>query len=227
MARVVSAGSRYALKPLAEIRPDALWLPWGVEGKALDAPVQRPAAPPHVASFNRVKDHATLLRAIRIVLDRGLAVGLNCVGEDTLGGAVQRLANDLGLQTAARFHGFHPLPEVVPFYRQPHLYLQSSLHESMGAAVLEAAAGGVPTVGTAVGLVAEMAPQAAVAVPLRTPDALAHGIINLLKHARDRESIGHAARGFALAYDADWTAAQFNDLYTRRTAYQTSSPQPA
>ena len=231
MADAVSACSRYSLRPLAEIRPDAVWLPWCVDWKVFDAAVERPAGPPwrllHVASINKVKDQATLLRAVRLVLDHGVVVELDCVGEDTLGGSVQRMAAELGLGATVRFHGFKPSDEVVPFYRHAHLYVQSSLHESMGAAVLEAAAAGVPTVGTAVGLVAELAPEAALAVPVRDPEALAEGTLALLGHPQERERLGHAAQRFARTYNADWTAAQFELLYARLRRRSPSLPLPA
>ena len=219
MADAVSACSKWSLRPLARMRSDALWLPWSVDWKLFDAPVERPPGPPwqllQVASINRVKDQATLLRAVRLVLNRGVAVEIDCVGEDTLNGSMQRMATDLGLGATVKFHGFKPSDEVVPFYRQAHLNVQSSLHESMGATVLEAAAAGVPTVGTAVGLVAEMAPEAALAVPVRDAEALAKGILTLLSNRQERDRLGHAAQRFARTYDADWTAAQFEALYAR------------
>lgn len=219
MADAVSACSRYSLAPLAAIRPDAVWLPWGPDWERFGAPVARPTAPPwrllNVATLNRVKDHATLLRAVRLVLDRGSVVQLDCIGEDILDGTVQRMATSLGLGAAVKFHGFKPMDELVPFYRQAHLYVHSSLHENTPAVVLEAAAAGVPTVGTAVGLVAEMAPEAAIAVPVRAPEALAKGILTLLSDQEERERLAHAAQRYARTYDADWTADQFELLYTR------------
>jgi glycosyltransferase involved in cell wall biosynthesis len=225
-ADAASAGSWYGLRSLAQLRSDARWLPWGVDWRSFDAPVERPPGPPwrllQVASLNRVKDQSTLLRAVRLVLDRGLAVKLDCIGEDTLDGAIERAAVRLGLDGAVRFHGFKPLEAIAPFYRQAHLFVQSSLHESMGAGVLEAAAAGVPTVGTAVGLVAEMGPEAAFAVPVSDPEALARAISTLIVDERQRLRLGRAAQRFARTYDCDWTAEQFESVYsmlrTKRTA---------
>jgi len=90
----------------------------------------------------------------------------------------------------------------------------------MAAVVLEAAAAGVPTVGTAVGLIAEMAPEAALAVPVRDPPALADGIVSLLESDDRRYRMGRAAQRFARAYDADWTAAQFEAVYSRLSIRQ-------
>ncbi|PYV21395.1 MAG: hexosyltransferase, partial [Acidobacteria bacterium] len=81
------------------------------------------------------------------------------------------------------------------------------------AVVLEAAAAGLPTVGTAVGLVAEMAPEAALAVPVRDPQALAQGMLSLLANEQKRSSLGRAAQQFARRYDADWTAGQLETAY--------------
>ncbi|MDE3181037.1 MAG: glycosyltransferase family 4 protein [Acidobacteriota bacterium] len=228
MADAVSACSRYSLEPLASIRPDALWLPWGVDGKMFDGPVGRAPGPPwrllHVASLNRVKDQGTLLRAVRLVRNQ-VSVELDCVGEDTLGGQVQRLAVELG--SSVKFHGFKPIDEVAPFYHRAHLYVHSSLFESMAAVVLEAAAAGLPTVGTAVGLVAEMAPEAALAVPVRDPQALAQGILDLLANEQKRSELGRAAQQFARKYDSDWTAGQFEAAYTalRERRSHSSLPQ--
>jgi glycosyltransferase involved in cell wall biosynthesis len=83
----------------------------------------------------------------------------------------------------------------------------------MGAAVLEAAASGLPTVGTNLGVLAEMAPQAGVAVPVKDPAALANGIVHLLNHPDRRQSLAREAQTFAETYDADWTATQFENIY--------------
>jgi glycosyltransferase involved in cell wall biosynthesis len=83
----------------------------------------------------------------------------------------------------------------------------------MGAAVLEAAAAGVPTVGTNVGVVSEMAPNAAVAVPVRDPYALAKTVLEVLDHPDRRECLASSAQNFAQTYDADWTASQIEAMY--------------
>jgi len=166
----------------------------------------------HIASLNRVKDQGTLLRAVRLIRDQ-VPVELDCIGEDTLGGSVQRLAVELGLEAAVTFHGFKPVEEIVPLYHRAHVYLHTSLFENTPAVVLEAGAAGLPTVGTAVGLVAEMAPSAALAVPVRDPEALAQGVLALLANEQKRSSMGRAAQQFARDYDADWTAGRLEEIY--------------
>jgi glycosyltransferase involved in cell wall biosynthesis len=215
LARTVTAGSQYAARPLRG--HDAQIVPLGVDVACFDAAAERPAGPPwrllHVASVNRVKDQATLLRALRLIVDQAPGARLDWVGEDTLSGAMQRLCGELGLAGHVRFHGFLPSDAVVPLYRAAHLHLLSSRHESQAVVVGEAAAAGVPTVGTAVGVLAELAPEAAWAVPVGDAAAVAAGALALLSDSSRRERMGRAAQAWARAHDADWTAARFEEIY--------------
>jgi glycosyltransferase involved in cell wall biosynthesis len=223
-AAVVTAGSRHAAQPLARIfpAPACQLVPLGVDAGRFDGPVERPAGPPwrllHVAGLNPVKNQEMLLRALRLLLPRLAGVELDLVGEDHLGGALQRTVEAWGLASAVRFHGLLDHQALAPLYRRAHLLLQSSWHESQGVAVCEAAACGVPTVGTAVGLVAELAPEAAWAVPANDADAMAEAILGLLADRARRERLGGAAQCWARRHDADWTASTFEALYDKLAA---------
>jgi glycosyltransferase involved in cell wall biosynthesis len=160
-----------------------------------------------------VKDQATLLRALRLVADAEPRWQLDWVGEDTLHGELQALCDALGLAERVRFHGFLASDRVAPLFRAAHLHLLTSRHESQAVVVGEAAAAGVPTVGTAVGVLAEMAPTAAVAVPVGDHAALASAALALLRDSARREDLARAAQRWARAHDADWTAAQFEAIY--------------
>jgi glycosyltransferase involved in cell wall biosynthesis len=195
---------------------EAAIVPIGVAPPA-GVPV-RPAPPPwrliHVASINRVKDHTTLLRALRRVVTVDPRVHLDVVGEDTLNGAAQRAADELGIRDHVTFHGFLPSAAVADLYALAHLHVVSSRHEAAGVAVLEAAAAGVPTVGTRVGYVSDWAPaERAIAVPVGDPDALGDAILLMLHDGSRRARVAERARAWTLTHDADWTAVAFDRLY--------------
>ena len=218
-ASAVSAPSMYVTRSATGFRHDIQWLPTGVDTTIFRGSIKRTCGAPwrliHVAGLNEVKNQETLLRAVQQVANVCPHIVLDCIGVDTLNGRVQALARDLGIADIVRFHGVLTVDKIVPFYQNAHLFVQSSLHESMGAAVLEASAAGVPTVGTNVGIVAEMAPRAAVAVPVNDHGALAKAIVELLENSPRREALALAAQDFACTYDADWTVAQFDGLYRR------------
>ena len=180
-------------------------------------PAARPEGPPwrllRVASINAVKDYPALLRAFAHVAARGLDVRLDVVGEDTMGGAAPALTRMLGLDSRVTFHGFQPTDRLAPFYARAHLHLVPSRHEASGVAILEAAATGLVTVGTAVGYVADWHPDRAVAVPVNDPNALASAVIDLLQDPSRRARLASAARDWTLAHDADWKAQQFERIY--------------
>jgi glycosyltransferase involved in cell wall biosynthesis len=183
------------------------------------APVRRrrdePARLVHIASLNEVKDQPTLLRALRRLVDAGRKIELDVVGEDTLGGRIQTLAAELGLAQAVRFHGFLTQRELRPLVEVAHVAVISSRHEAGPLAVLEAAVTGVPTVGTAVGHIAEWSPDAALAVPCGDPAALEAGVAALLDDEDLRLSMAAAAQRNAALENAEHTARGFDAVYRR------------
>jgi glycosyltransferase involved in cell wall biosynthesis len=199
-------------------------IPIGVDRAAFRR-ATRPDGPPwrllRVASLNRVKDYPMLLRALARLVPALRDVHLDVVGEDTLDGAVQQRAKALGVDAHVTFHGFQPTEALASFYERAHLNLVSSRHEAAGIVVLEAAAAGVPTVGTDVGFVADWSREKverAVAVPVGDDAAMAQAVIDLLRDRPRRELIADAAHDWTIAHDADWTAQRFEQLYAAVTA---------
>jgi len=170
-----------------------------------------------VGSLTPVKGHATLLHAVAGLVRAGRDVHVDLVGEDTSGGAVPALVRELALDARVSLHGFLPQPAAHAVVRDADLLVVTSRHEAGPVAMLEAAAVGVPTVGTPVGHVAEWAPGAAAVVPHSDPPALAGAIASLLDDDERRLAMASRAQARAVAEDADWTAARFEELLERAT----------
>jgi glycosyltransferase involved in cell wall biosynthesis len=217
LAGAVTSASEFIRRALMERRPDARLIPFGADGTRFTPPSISPSGPPwgllHIANLNRVKDQPTLLRAFREIVTAEPNARLDIVGEDTLNGEIQRLAGELGLNGFVTFHGFQPSDSVAGMLQRSHLLLHSSCHEAGPLVFLEAAACAVPTVGTAVGHIDDLAPEAAVAVRVGDYRAMAQAALALLHDDACREALGQRALEFARAHDADWTAGQFETLY--------------
>jgi glycosyltransferase involved in cell wall biosynthesis len=216
MAGRVTVTTRY-MRDLARRRGvDPPVIPFGIDTSAFTPGAPMPDAPArllHVARLSPVKDQGTLLAAFRSALKRLPGLHLEIVGEDSLAGAVQAQAASLGVASHVTFHGLLASPDLVPLYRRANLVVMSSLHEACGAVALEAASCGVPAVGTAVGHLADWAPDRAFVVPPRHPELLAEAIVAAVRDPARRAAVAHAARAWTLQHDAAWTVEQFDRLY--------------
>jgi glycosyltransferase involved in cell wall biosynthesis len=233
-AAAVTAASTPILRAAAVAGFEAELIPLGVEAGGFLPRALRAGDGPtrllHVGSLNRVKDQATLLRAFALARGRVPGLLLDVAGEDTLGGEVQALAVNLGLGLSVTFHGWLPTDEVRRLFAYADVLVVSSRHEAGPVALVEAAACGVPTVGTAVGHVAEGDGVRSLAVPIGDVDALAEAIVTLSTDAGMRHRMGDAALAWARENDADRTAARFEDLYRRvarpRAPFSGEGPPP-
>src|SRR5262245_19466959 len=108
LASQLTVCSEYQARLAARHGWSTLTVPLGIDASAF-VPAPRTEGPPwrllHVASLNPVKDHETLLRAFQLLLERGIDAHLDVVGEDTLDGAVSRLATRLGVAPRVCFAG--------------------------------------------------------------------------------------------------------------------------
>ena len=168
----------------------------------------------HAGSLNRVKDQTMLMRALHRLAERGHDFHVDVAGQDTLAGQVQALAADLGIDRSITFHGFLTQAELRPIVQAAHMAVITSRHEAGPVFALEAAAAGVPIVGTAVGHIAEWSPDAALSVPCEDDSRLADAMERLACDDDLRTRIAFAAQQHAIRFDADFTAQAFEKLYS-------------
>lgn len=218
-ATMVTAPSEPMLAALARLKVKAQRVPLGVDRDLWPCrlPVPRQTGEPvrllHVGSLNRVKDQATLLRGFALLVGSGSDARMDIVGEDTLKGEIQAEAARLQIQGRVTFHGFLTQTSLRPLMERAHLLVISSRHEAGPVVLLEAAIAGVPTVGTAVGHIAEWAPGAALAAQIGDSAELARLISALLADEPRRLRVAAEAQRRALEEDADYTARRFEGIY--------------
>lgn len=103
-----------------------------------------------VANMNfRIKGHEFLLRAIRMVRERGVAVKLSLVGDGMLRSELQALSESLGIAGAVEFLGY--IQGVDQRLAESDIFVLPSLTEGLSIAILEAARAGLPIIATNVG----------------------------------------------------------------------------
>lgn len=195
--------------------PDAkiVTLPLGADAERF-TPATTPPDPKrliHVASLVPVKDQTTLLHALAL-LDSD--VTLDIVGEGTERPKLEMLARELGIANRARFVGAVAHTDLPAYYRQASIHVLTSRHEAGAIAVLEAAACGLPTVSTNVGLVPDH-PALGVSVPVGDAAAVARALHTLLAISPSRSAPERVARATTMSeFSISAIAERLRVLYT-------------
>jgi glycosyltransferase involved in cell wall biosynthesis len=170
----------------------------GDAGARLRREFDIPADARVIATVGRLaeeKDHASLLRAFRRVIDRGVPAHLLIVGGGELELQLKQMRRTLGLETAVTFAGFRR--DVPDLLNGIDLFVLSSKMEGISLTLLEAMAAGKPIVATKVGGNEEVVAdgRTGLLVPPEAPAALADAILAMLLEPRTAEAVGR--RGLA------------------------------
>lgn len=216
-ARAVTAASAPMVAAARQHGVAARLIPLGVPLNLFHPPYSEPPGDPlrvaFVGGLSPVKDPLTALGAVAEARSKAPPFELSVAGEGPLLEVCRTEAARLGLAGSVRFHGLLRTQGVRDLLGRSHLLLVSSLHEAGPVALVEAAASGVPAVGTAVGHLVEGSPDRSLAVPAGDAAGLGEAIAALLRDPEKRLRMGKAARAWAEANDADATAAAFESLY--------------
>ncbi len=114
-----------------------------------------------VGRLNVCKGQDYLIKAIKMLRDKGVDVRLKIAGQDELGGSgyrleLQRLIESLELAPFVELLGAVSESRVKQGICQSHVFVLASLHEPLGVAIMEAMALEVPVVATFSGGVTEL-----------------------------------------------------------------------
>lgn len=153
-----------------------------------------------VARFSKQKDHATLVRAVARLRERGLSppVQFAGAGKRAHREPVERLVRELGLDAQVTFLGLHrDVPSLLMRHR---LCVLSTHYEGMPLALIEGMAAGCAVVGSAVPGVRETLRDGVDGrlVPEGDADALAAVLETLLRDDAEATRLARTARDTAL-----------------------------
>jgi N-acetyl-alpha-D-glucosaminyl L-malate synthase BshA len=147
----------------------------------------------HLSNFRPVKRVVDVVRIFAHVA-RQVPAQLVLVGDGPDRSAAEWLVRDLGIQARVHFLGkLESVNEVLPL---ADILLMPSELESFGLAALEAMACKVPSVATRVGGVPELIDDGITGLlyPVGDIDAMAHGVLSLLKDRDRLEAMREAGR---------------------------------
>lgn len=102
-----------------------------------------------VARLDPVKDHPTLLRAMKIACERCPRLKLVCAGDGDTRQKLEELARSLGLEDRVRFAGW--VDDIPSFYNAIDINLLTSLSETFPYALTDGTRSHLPTISSRVG----------------------------------------------------------------------------
>jgi sugar transferase (PEP-CTERM/EpsH1 system associated) len=147
-----------------------------------------------VARLHAVKDQATLLRAIRRIVDARPEFRLVLVGEGPERPGLEQLCRELGLEESVCFSGHRD--DVRERLLQCDLFMLSSLSEGISLSLLEAMAAGLPVIATEVGGNREVVVhgETGFLVPPGSPEAIASATLSLIDDPARALAMGRSGR---------------------------------
>jgi glycosyltransferase involved in cell wall biosynthesis len=168
----------------------------------------------HVGRYHPVKDHPTLLRAAKEVLDRVSDVRFVLCGWEVepSNPVLRPFAEPLG----NRVMMLGQRADVPRMLNAFDLAVSSSSSEALSLAIGEAMATSVPVVATRCGDAAELIGDTGAIVPVRDPQALAQAMVRMItaapeerselgRRARDRITHHYSLQAMVERYEAVWT----------------------
>ncbi|HEY8297627.1 MAG TPA: glycosyltransferase family 4 protein [Candidatus Baltobacteraceae bacterium] len=193
----------------------------------VDIPRQT-AAPAHaeialVCAANLVpkKGHSTLLRALKLVDDAGIAFRCDIVGKGPLQPRLRRQIEALNLRNKALLLGYRAHGRLLAGLRRGDYDVailasrqDGCRMEGIPVALIEAMAAGLSCIGTSSGAVGELLDETCgVVVRVHDERALADAVVRLATNARLRHALGASARARVTAeFNAALTTAELAAL---------------
>lgn len=168
------------------------------------------------AEWRPMKDHPTLLAAMRRLVDRGLDVHLVLLGRGTAADSPMLVYHVAVNCLGGRVHGFGPTLDVAPVIAGLDVaVLASAWGEGFPNFIGEAMASAVPCVATDSGDCRRVIGEAGRVVPMRNPAALVNALAELVRApGTERARLGQRGRERILAhYTMAAIAAEYRALY--------------
>lgn len=178
---------------------------------------RRVGGPPRVLAVGRlepVKGFDVLLQSFRIVKRKLPAARLVIAGDGAERGALERLAESLGLQDCVEFARHVEQEHLGRLHSRATVFALPSRSEGMPLALLEALASGTPVVATRVGGVPDVLRATnGLSVPPEEPRALARALLRVLQQPDLAAQLSRRGRERVQAFSSKVSFAAYSDVY--------------
>ncbi len=207
-ASFVITPSRYLLESFNSICPNIIYIPNGIEINNYELNTRYNAKPNLIwlRAFHSIYSPITAIEVLHLLSKDYPAAALTMLGPDKEDGSfreVNRKICDYKLEDKVVFTGPIPKEKVGEYLSHGDVFLNTTLYESFGVSVLEAAACGLCIVTTNVGELPYLWENDvdALFVPPTDPEAMASAVKRILEEPGLAEKLSTNARKKAEQYD--------------------------
>ncbi len=169
-----------------------------------------------IARFIPAKGLLDVLEAVRIVLDRGKDVCIDCVGDGPQGREARDRANALGVTDKVTFTGYIPEPETLCYYKSADVLVFPTYHqEGFPMTVFQSAAAGLGIITTKVRASADYLrePDHCLWVEPKNPAMLAEKILFLIDHPDVLANMARNNRQLATGFSIEKVAEEYLRIF--------------
>jgi glycosyltransferase involved in cell wall biosynthesis len=165
-----------------------------------------------------IKDHPTLLRAFKKLLDKwpACSISLHIAGDGETMPAIKAMVRNLELENSVHLHGMLDQDELLRFMHSLDIYVHATFGEMQSNSIMQAMACGLPVIASDVWGVNNMIIPGDNGILYREEDEdqLMLELEQLVLSAQKRSELGLRARKFAEEhYSNDTMFARYRDLY--------------
>ncbi len=204
-------------------------IPTGLDPEAFSSPASRDSAEGGelrvlaIGRLHAIKGYLLLIEAVAEVVQSGLDISLDLVGDGPQRAAIERRIRELGIVDRVRLHGARPVEDIPGLVSEADLLVVSSFMEGVPTVLMEAMAAGCLVLSTRVGGVAELvddreSSRSGFLVDAGSVQALADGLRAVAAtHPEQRREIRRRARQTVLErYDIRRNGAAVAELLRSR-----------
>lgn len=180
-----------------------------------------------VGTLNAQKGMQYLIQAMPKVLKEFPDVNLEIVGSGPYKNHLEKLVKKLKLNKNVKFAGF--LPDIPKHLAKFDIYIQPSLSESFGLAIVQAMGVGMPVVATETGGIPEVVTmgKTGILVPPQSPKSLSEAILELIRDPKMARKMGETGRKDArLKFSLDDMITELEQVYEEMASQPSFALEP-
>lgn len=166
----------------------------------------------HIGRLTDVKNQPLIIRAIKILSDKGYDLSLDLYGSGENENAYKELIKSLSLEDKVRIRGL--IDDVFPVMHNADIFVLPSKYEGMPMTLIEAMGTGLPIIASRVGGIPDMIVSREEGILIEPNlDELVTSLEKLINNPGLRKNIGEQARIKSQLFSAETMANNYSKLY--------------